>query len=229
MGTGILVKPMPENLVIPLLEPYGILPDQIIGIAYDGGEFQDLQASKYKDFSVAFFGVSADKGLPTRLILGWETDREFDVWHIIMYWQDVYEASIEASWSPTEKDFIVTMKLGLLETVNQKASKYLTDGLALLLWIQERLSNAGRPKGSGYFASESDFLSALEDVLSKIKKPSAPKTLHLLSHHELWKKEPLTVQESRTKTKTLSRWLKRCGLTWKEALERFHRSNRGGK
>jgi hypothetical protein len=133
MGTGVLVKPMPENLVIPLLEPYGISPDQIIGIAYDGEEFQDLDSSKYRNFSVAFFGVSPDKKLPTRLILGWETDQEFDVWHIIIYWQDIYDASIEATWSPADKDFIVTMKLGLLEAVNKKASRSLSDGLALLL------------------------------------------------------------------------------------------------
>jgi hypothetical protein len=91
------------------------------------------------------------------------------------------------------------------------------------------MSNAGRPKGSGYFASESDFLTALEDVLSVIEKPSIPKALRLLSHHKLWKKEPLTLKESRTNIKTLKRWLKRCGLTWNEALERFHRSNGSGK
>jgi len=99
MGTGVLVKPVPENLVIPLLEPC-------------------LNASKCKDFRVAFFGVSPDKELPTRLILGWETDREFDVWHIVIYWQDVYDASIEATWSPIDKDLVVTMKLGLLEAIN---------------------------------------------------------------------------------------------------------------
>jgi len=108
-------------------------------------------------------------------------------------------------------------------------SKSLTDGLALLLWVQEKISNAGRPKGSGYFASVSDFLTALRDVLSEIEKPSIPKVLRLLSHHKLWNKEPLTLKESRKKIRTLKNWLERCGLTWDEALESFHRSNGSGK
>lgn len=66
MGTGRLVEPTPSNLVVPLLAHYGVSPSRIVGYEYKGVEFQDLDANKYKDYTVAFFGTSPDEELPTR-------------------------------------------------------------------------------------------------------------------------------------------------------------------
>lgn len=89
---------------------------------------------------------------------------------------------------------------------------------------------AGRPKHSGYFWNGDDFLKALEDVFSTFdKEPSQPQVLSKLSQHKLWQgKKSFTLEEAKTRTKTLRDWLGECGLTWPQALENhYHPEKRG--
>jgi len=144
VGTAYLVKPTPDNFVVRLLAHYGIPPDRILGYVYKGEEFLDFDADKYGDYKVAFFGVSPDEGLPTRFIFGRDNEKTLDVWHIMIYWRDVDDACIEASWSEAQCDFIAKMRLGRLDTLNPRAAKFLADGLTLLLWMQERMTKEMR-------------------------------------------------------------------------------------
>jgi hypothetical protein len=164
MGTAYLVEPTPNSLVVPLLAQYGVPRARIVGYMYKGDEFQDLDADKYRDYSVAFFGVSPDEGLPTRFIFGREDEKTLDVWHIVIYWRDVYDACIQASWSEEHRDFIVTMQLGRLDTLNPKAAKCLADGFALLLWAQERMTP---PRGGDRRPQEIQQLWVNEEVLKR--------------------------------------------------------------
>lgn len=85
--------------------------------------------------------------------------------------------------------------------------------------------NASRPKGSGLFRSNDDFLTALKDVLANSKiRHSQPNVLRELTRHRLYHGNPLTLQTCKNNTKTLRNWLDRCGLTWEEALKKYSKS-----
>lgn len=168
MGTGHRVVPNPGNLVVSLLAQFKIPLNQIVGIEYKGDEFQDLDVNRYKDYTVIFFGVTPDKGLPTRLLFERGDKKILDICHIIIHWQDIYDASLEASWSEVQRDYIVMMRLGRLDRLNSTAAKRLADGLQLLRWIQERmLKDPGRPKGG--IVNESNKKEAFDFLLSRAR------------------------------------------------------------
>jgi hypothetical protein len=83
------------------------------------------------------------------------------------------------------------------------------------------LPNPVRPKGTGLFSSEQEFLEALEDVLSRYGKLSQPRALWRLSQHDLYRGKPLNLEECQKGVKNLRNWLTRSGLTWAQALERY--------
>jgi hypothetical protein len=79
----------------------------------------------------------------------------------------------------------------------------------------------GRPEGTGLFRTPRDFELALKDVLGKArKKPSQREVLHAIRQHPLCRKQT-TDFPSQNETKTLRNWLTKCGLTYKEALEKY--------
>lgn len=87
----------------------------------------------------------------------------------------------------------------------------------------------GRPQGTGLFFDEDDFLTALKDVMRAArKKPSQRETLHALRQHRLCR-NPTADYPTQNQTKTLRNWLKRCEVTFKEALERYWKPYQNGK
>ena len=87
----------------------------------------------------------------------------------------------------------------------------------------------GRPQGSGLFKNTDDFLTALKDVLEKAhKKPTQIVALHALRQHPLCQGQT-TDKPTQDQTKTLRNWLTKCGMTYKDALERFWKPARKGK
>lgn len=87
----------------------------------------------------------------------------------------------------------------------------------------------GRPKGTGLFAHTGDFQTALKDVLEKSpKRLSQREALHAIRQHPLCRKQT-TKFPSQNETKTLRNWLDKCGMTYKEALERYWKPVQKGK
>ena len=94
-------------------------------------------------------------------------------------------------------------------------------------WTQAKRIRLGlppqnRPRGSGAFRSRQDFLTALEDVLSKhFPKPTRGKLWKRLKGHRLYrgkrKDEP-----AKDEAQTLDDWFKRCGIkNIEDAIERY--------
>lgn len=81
------------------------------------------------------------------------------------------------------------------------------------------LSDPTRPKGTGSFRNEQEFLLALEDVLTRKGKLSQPQALYYLSRHTLYQGKPLNLKECQKNAKSLRNWLTRSALTWKQAIE----------
>lgn len=87
----------------------------------------------------------------------------------------------------------------------------------------------GRPKGTGLFRDEDDFLTALKDVLQKAsKKLSQREALHAIRQHPLCQKKT-SAFPSQNETKTFRNWLDRCDLKYKDALEIYWQSPKKGK
>jgi hypothetical protein len=89
--------------------------------------------------------------------------------------------------------------------------------------------DGGRPEGTGLFRNKDDFQMALKDVLENAhKKPSQREALHSLRQHALCRKQTKEYP-SQNETKTLRNWLKKCGITYKEALEKYWEPLQNGK
>jgi hypothetical protein len=87
----------------------------------------------------------------------------------------------------------------------------------------------GRPKGSGLFSSNEEFIEALQDVLKEFnKKPSQRIILEKLRKHPLAHKTRKVPSTGDT-TKTLRTWYKECGITHEVALERYWKPAKAGQ
>jgi hypothetical protein len=104
---------------------------------------------------------------------GGEGEKTLDVWHILIYWGGIYDACIEATWSAVIHDFIITMRLGRLDTLDPEVASHLVDGLALLNWVQERLAKKTyrADAESKTKVLKLDLLKAAADIGRKPKKP----------------------------------------------------------
>jgi len=87
----------------------------------------------------------------------------------------------------------------------------------------------GRPKGTGLFRDEGDFLIALKEVLQKSSaKLSQRQALHAIRQHPLCQKQTAQMP-SQNETKTLRNWLDKCGMKYKDALEKYWKPAEKGK
>jgi hypothetical protein len=87
----------------------------------------------------------------------------------------------------------------------------------------------GRPKGTGLFRNEDDFLTALKDLLQEASsKPSQRQALHAIRQHPLCQKQTAAFP-SQNETKTLRNWLDKCGMKYKDALEKYWKPAQKGK
>lgn len=89
---------------------------------------------------------------------------------------------------------------------------------------------AGRAPGSESFSgfrSKSDFLAALDQVMTNLSsrstRPRQSNVLHKLTNHELYQGEKLSLHQCQdhAATRKLRHWLARCGTSWKQVLKRY--------
>lgn len=146
MGTGYAVVPTPDNPIVQLLSEHGVPASRIIGLRYTGDAFQALNTNKYNDYIVVFFGVSSDENLPTRIFFENKDGTSIFCWQVQISWRDSdvnSGAYIEAVWSEAEHDYVVSIQMGYLDTLDKEAGKHLAEGLSLLLLIKDRLRRHG--------------------------------------------------------------------------------------
>jgi hypothetical protein len=132
-----IVRPLPDNPVVHLLESHKIPWSRISGRAWNAGP---VYGEQFKDYEIYYYGVSKDEGLPTTPLFWDEAGGEgYYCWQIHIYWKN-HGAHIEAMWNEEYQNYEVVTLWGGLGQLDKQLATAMNEGIKLLLLMSERMS-----------------------------------------------------------------------------------------